>query len=155
KNCGLFAARSRGRGMTIYKDPRSPFWQYDFWIGGRRFHGSTKARTERDAEAVERAVRERAIKNPRLQQQNNGKRKRKGNPRLYVIRAAGTTRFKIGLAIKPKSRLSGLKTGSCMPLELVSAIEIAAIELERELHRALTPWRRHGEWFDFGPDADA
>src|SRR5262245_8782749 len=141
--------------MTIYRDPRSPFWQYDFWIGGRRFHGSTKARTERDAEAVERAVRERAIRNPELQRQSNGKRKLKGSPKLYVIRADGTTRLKIGLAIKPKSRLSGLKTVSCTPLELVSAIEIVAIELERELHRVLAPWHSHGEWFDLGADADA
>jgi hypothetical protein len=46
--------------MSVRKDPRSPYWHYDFQISGRRFYGSTKARTERDAEAVERAVRERA-----------------------------------------------------------------------------------------------
>jgi integrase len=46
--------------MSVYKDPRSPFWQFDFWWRGHRFHGSTKARTRREAEAVERAERERA-----------------------------------------------------------------------------------------------
>jgi hypothetical protein len=47
--------------MSVFRKSRSPFWHYDFQINGRRFHGSTKTRTERDAEAVERTVRERAI----------------------------------------------------------------------------------------------
>jgi integrase len=46
--------------MSVYKDPRSPYWQFDFQIGGYRFHGSTKATTKRKAEAVARAERERA-----------------------------------------------------------------------------------------------
>jgi hypothetical protein len=32
------------------------------WFGGRRYFGSTKTRTERDAEAFERAIRERALR---------------------------------------------------------------------------------------------
>jgi hypothetical protein len=28
--------------MTVYRKVRSPFWQYDFWFGGRRYFGSTK-----------------------------------------------------------------------------------------------------------------
>jgi integrase len=46
--------------MSVYRDARSPFWQFDFQIGGHRFHGSTKATTKREAEAVERTERERA-----------------------------------------------------------------------------------------------
>jgi hypothetical protein len=46
--------------MSIYKDPRSPFWQFDFWLHGCRFHGSTKARTKREAEKVEATEREKA-----------------------------------------------------------------------------------------------
>jgi integrase len=46
--------------MSIYKSPRSPYWQYDFEIGGHRFYGSTKATVKREAEAVERAEREKA-----------------------------------------------------------------------------------------------
>ena len=46
--------------MSVFKDARSPFWRFDFQIGGRRFFGSTKARTRREAEAVERAEREKA-----------------------------------------------------------------------------------------------
>ena len=46
--------------MSVYPDPRSPYYQYDFQCGGHRFHGSTKARTRREAEKVERAEREKA-----------------------------------------------------------------------------------------------
>jgi integrase len=46
--------------VSVYKDSRSPFWQFDFWWRGYRFHGSTKARTRREAEAVEHAKREKA-----------------------------------------------------------------------------------------------
>jgi integrase len=46
--------------VSVYKDRRSPFWQFDFWLRGYRFHGSTKATTRREAEAVERSEREKA-----------------------------------------------------------------------------------------------
>ena len=46
--------------MSIYRNPRSPFWQFDFQWRGHRFHGSTKATTKREAEAVEQTERERA-----------------------------------------------------------------------------------------------
>lgn len=46
--------------MSPYKDPRSPYWQFDFWWRGHRFHGSTKARTRREAEVIERSEREKA-----------------------------------------------------------------------------------------------
>lgn len=46
--------------MSVYKDPRSPFWQFDFQWRGHRFHGSTKVTNRKAAEAVERAEREKA-----------------------------------------------------------------------------------------------
>ena len=46
--------------MSVYKDPRSPFWQFDFQLAGHRFHGSTKATTKREAATVERSEREKA-----------------------------------------------------------------------------------------------
>lgn len=46
--------------MSVYKDQRSPYWQFDFRWRGHRFHGSTKATTRREAEAVERTAREKA-----------------------------------------------------------------------------------------------
>lgn len=46
--------------MSIYKSAKSPFWQFDFEIGGHRFYGSTKRTIRREAEALERAEREKA-----------------------------------------------------------------------------------------------
>jgi len=46
--------------VSVRRDPRSPFWQYNFQINNRRFFGSTKRTTRREAEVVERQERERA-----------------------------------------------------------------------------------------------
>jgi integrase len=46
--------------MSLIRDARSPFYRYDFQVGGHRFFGSTKCTTRREAEAVERTERERA-----------------------------------------------------------------------------------------------
>jgi integrase len=46
--------------MSIYRPKGSPFYHFDFWQRGHRFHGSTKRTNRREAEAVERAERERA-----------------------------------------------------------------------------------------------
>lgn len=46
--------------MSVYKDPRSPYYSYDFQHAGNRFHGSTKCTTRRDAEKFEALERERA-----------------------------------------------------------------------------------------------
>lgn len=46
--------------MSVYRDQRSPFYQYDFQCAGNRFHGSTKCTTRRDAEKFEALEREKA-----------------------------------------------------------------------------------------------
>ena len=46
--------------MSVYRDQRSPFYQYDFQHAGHRFHGSTKCTTRRDAEKFEALEREKA-----------------------------------------------------------------------------------------------
>ena len=43
--------------MSVYKPAKSPYFQYDFQIKGRRFHGSTGVETRRAAEEVERRLR--------------------------------------------------------------------------------------------------
>jgi integrase len=47
--------------MPVKKREESPFWQYEFKIGGRRFRGSTGEVSKRKAEAVEK-VRKREVK---------------------------------------------------------------------------------------------
>ena len=46
--------------MSVYKPPKSRFFQYDFVQKGRRVHGSTGVETRRAAEAVERRIRQQA-----------------------------------------------------------------------------------------------
>jgi integrase len=43
--------------MSVYKPAKSRFWQYDFVISGKRFHGSTGQTSPRAAQAVERKKR--------------------------------------------------------------------------------------------------
>jgi integrase len=45
--------------MSIYKPQGSPFYHFDFQWRGNRFHGSTKRTDRREAQAVEKAERER------------------------------------------------------------------------------------------------
>ncbi|NSZ06220.1 phage integrase family protein [Agrobacterium tumefaciens] len=47
--------------MSVYRTSKSPYYQYDFQLDGDRFHGSTKARNKREAEAIERKIRDRVI----------------------------------------------------------------------------------------------
>lgn len=44
--------------MSCYKPKGSPFYHFDFWWRGHRFHGTTKRTNRREAEAVEQAERE-------------------------------------------------------------------------------------------------
>lgn len=46
--------------MSVYRDKRSPYYSYDFWHAGNRFHGSTKCTARRDAEKFEVAELEKA-----------------------------------------------------------------------------------------------
>lgn len=48
--------------MSIYRDKRSPYYQFDFQVEGHRFHGSTKCTSRKDAERFESLERERAAK---------------------------------------------------------------------------------------------
>ncbi|OAP35843.1 hypothetical protein AU381_16820 [Sinorhizobium glycinis] len=46
--------------MSVYKPSGTPYYHYDFWINGERFHGSTKSANRREAAAIERQLKERA-----------------------------------------------------------------------------------------------
>lgn len=46
--------------MSVYKPKNSPYYQYDFQVGGQRFHGTTGCKNERDARSVERDQRDKA-----------------------------------------------------------------------------------------------
>jgi integrase len=46
--------------MSIWKPKNSPFYRYDFWLGGHRFHGATECTTRKEAKAVEAVERDKA-----------------------------------------------------------------------------------------------
>lgn len=48
--------------MSVYRHKDSPFYHFDFQHKGDRFHGSTGTANKREAEAVEKAAREKAKK---------------------------------------------------------------------------------------------
>lgn len=46
--------------MSVYKPSKSPFYHFDFQLGGRRFCGSTESTSRKEAEKFESAEREKA-----------------------------------------------------------------------------------------------
>lgn len=47
--------------MSVYQKKGSPYWHFDFIVQGRRFYGSTGAKTKREALKVEAAKRVQAV----------------------------------------------------------------------------------------------
>ncbi|WP_025661833.1 tyrosine-type recombinase/integrase [Rhizobium sp. IBUN] len=68
--------------MSVYKPKTSPYYQYDFEICGTRFHGTTKARNRREAEAIERPLKEKA-------KQDIDQTRKGGKPPLTIDIAVG------------------------------------------------------------------
>ena len=50
--------------MSVYKHAKTPFYQYDFVVDGRRFLGSTKTGSKKEALGFEAKVREQAKRDP-------------------------------------------------------------------------------------------
>jgi hypothetical protein len=150
----LFAARSRGCAMSLCRKPRSPYWHYDFKLKGRRYRGSTKTESDHEAGAVEREARLHA-KHGLWDKLNPRKKRGPKAPVLYVIHAAGGTRFKLGISRDPKRRLGDLQVGSSVSLTVISTTKVTSVEDERHAHRVLAQWRSQGEWFDLGGASDS
>ncbi|MGA5873932.1 GIY-YIG nuclease family protein [Streptomyces cinereoruber] len=70
---------------------------------------------------------------------------------MYLIGSTESPLVKIGWTDNPERRLRNLQTGSPVPLTVLALFEGGAI-VERELHHRFADKRRHGEWFDLGPD---
>ncbi|MEU9438370.1 GIY-YIG nuclease family protein [Streptomyces sp. NPDC048252] len=71
--------------------------------------------------------------------------------RVYLIGSPSSPLVKIGWTDNPKRRLRNLQTGSPVPLRLLALFE-GGNTVEAELHRRFADKRRHGEWFDLGPN---
>ncbi|MBN9007259.1 MAG: GIY-YIG nuclease family protein [Rhizobiales bacterium] len=71
--------------------------------------------------------------------------------KMYFIFCETTQSIKCGIATSTYKRLFCLQTGSPTILRLVAEIE-GDRERERAVHRRLTHFRRHGEWFRYTND---
>lgn len=69
---------------------------------------------------------------------------------IYLIRAARTGHYKIGIANSAERRLRSLRGASPDELELIGTVP-GTVDDERALHVALEHYRLHGEWFEPGP----
>jgi Meiotically up-regulated gene 113 len=150
----MFAPCSRRCSVSIRRDSRSPFWQYNFQIKGRRYYGSTKTESEQEAGLVEREARLHA-KHGLWDKLNPRKQRGPKVPVLYVIHAVGSTRFKLGISRDPKRRLGALQCGSPLPLAIASTTKVTSVDDERHAHQVLAQWRSQGEWFDLGSASDS
>jgi hypothetical protein len=66
---------------------------------------------------------------------------------VYAVRAVTVGRIKIGYSIDPESRLGNLQIGSPDILEIIATWP-GTEDGERSLHKHLSQWRTHGEWFE-------
>ena len=70
----------------------------------------------------------------------------------YVYFIAGETGpVKIGVAVDPQKRLSGLQTSHPIPLAIL-AVTPGSVQVEREYHQRFAAHRVRGEWFTRAPE---
>lgn len=73
---------------------------------------------------------------------------------VYLVGSHQARPVKIGVAKDAEARVVELQTGSPLPLHLIWKTRGGG-SLERDLHERFTPYRIHGEWFDFGDENPA
>ncbi len=68
---------------------------------------------------------------------------------LYVVKAEGLKRYKIGIAGDPARRLRDLQMASPLKLEVIAVRQLLSPRItEFRLHRVLEKHRAWGEWYD-------
>lgn len=71
---------------------------------------------------------------------------------IYIIRAAGTSKYKIGFTDRAvEERMKELQTGSPDPLKIIHVFD-GTFEDEKRLHLECDDFRIQGEWFDMNED---
>lgn len=68
---------------------------------------------------------------------------------VYIIKAIGTSLYKLGIAENAQERKCQLQTGSPFRLKLVFRLESEkALKIEQRVHSVFSIFKVHGEWFD-------
>lgn len=71
---------------------------------------------------------------------------------VYLIRAEGTQRYKIGRSVNPIARYQSLIKQSPYPLKIIDCLWTPdCISDEKFFHEALSSYRVFGEWFEIEP----
>ena len=73
---------------------------------------------------------------------------------MYIMRAMGTTFFKIGVTKSPSSRLNAVNTHCPFRVKYVDVINTSpsdVLEVEWETHELFRENRMNGEWFNLEP----
>ena len=86
--------------MSLYKPKGSPYYQFDFQWRGTRFHSSTKKTDKREAQAVEKAERERVKQNASVTT-NAGMTLDRAAVALMVCAEANVDNIKLGARAWP------------------------------------------------------
>ena len=74
---------------------------------------------------------------------------------IYVLRAEGMSRYKIGQTIGLEGRMGNYLTHSPIPCPLILTVAVprdGLTAIERGVHSRLDEYRSHGEWFDLPDD---
>lgn len=72
---------------------------------------------------------------------------------VYVIKAKGTPRYKIGYATNPRKRIKTLQTACPYPIEVINCIDSADRDIESMAHSIWSDHRVQGEWFELPENA--
>lgn len=67
---------------------------------------------------------------------------------IYILRAIGTGKIKIGISDDVTRRMGEIQAMCPVPLELVDTLEHSDFEMEATMHRLSSLHWSHGEWFD-------
>jgi hypothetical protein len=131
-------------------------WYISKRIRGRLIHEALNGvRSEADALRFEQAIIDRETMSPldfvRRHAMQMGEPPLSVDGFIYLIRAVGTMRYKIGYSTKPSQRIRALQTHSPVPLEIVDTMP-GNKSVEAYLHAKFHECRVKGEWFEIADE---
>jgi hypothetical protein len=158
--------------MTVYLPPGRRTYRYDFRFRNQRYAGCTGEATEQAARHVEDALRRelrleagglapvRFLKGPpsvsRDAADANARsavavaallaQRQASGLRLYFIATPAHGPIKIGVSVRPTSRLRQLQTSNAVPLTMLLAMP-GTKAVERYVHERFAETHMTGEWF--------
>ena len=133
--------------MSIYRHKTTPFWRYDFVLHGRRYHGSTRTRSQPQARALVARLRDQITSDAR---DTFAPATRRPRLKLCVIKAEVTNLWYLCLSTRPRDRLAEMQ--KCSPDRLSILVETAGSRTKKlKLQSMLQPAWPEAAWFKPDP----